>query len=39
MYSDDANLKGSMKELKVSKNGTYEINVPMNGATIFVGKE
>lgn len=39
MYSDDANLKGSMKELKVSKKGTYEINVPKDGAVIFVGKE
>lgn len=39
LYSDDANLKGSKKELKVSKKSTYEINVPMNGAAIFVGKE
>jgi hypothetical protein len=39
LYSDDASLNGTMKELKVSKKSTYEINVPHDGAAIFVGKE
>ncbi len=39
LYSDDTNLKGSMKEIKPSKKSTYEINVPHDGAAILVGKE
>ncbi len=39
MYSDDMKLNGSMKTLKPSKDKTYQINVPKNGAVIFVGKE
>lgn len=39
VYSDDMNLNGSMKTIKPSKNKTYKINVPHDGAVIFVGKE
>ena len=39
LYSDDMKLNGSVKPIKVSANGTYQINVPHNGAAIFVGKE
>ncbi|MCQ2974494.1 MAG: glycoside hydrolase family 97 protein [Bacteroidales bacterium] len=37
IYSDDANLKGSVKYIKSNKKNIYQINVPKNGATIFVG--
>ena len=37
VYADDANLNGSMKQLKLSKKTTLQITVPHDGATIIVG--
>ena len=37
VYADDANLNGSMKQLKLSKKNTLQITVPHDGATIIVG--
>lgn len=36
LYSDDLKLNGSVKQIKLDKNGLYEINVPKDGAYIFV---
>ena len=39
LYADDLKGVESMKTVKISKDKTYQINVPKNGAAIFVGKE
>ena len=39
LYADDLKGGESMKPIKISKDKTYQINVPKNGAAIFVGKE
>lgn len=39
LYSDDLKLNGSMKTIKLSKKNTFDINVPHDGAAIFVGDE
>lgn len=39
LYADDLKGGESMKPIKISKDKTYQISVPKNGAAIFVGKE
>ena len=39
LYTDDLKGGESMKPIKISKDKTYQISVPKNGAAIFVGKE
>ncbi len=36
IYSDDKDLKGSLKSVKPNKKGQIKLNVPQNGATLLV---
>jgi len=35
VYSDDANLNGSLKSIKVNKKRTYQVVIPVNGACLI----
>jgi hypothetical protein len=34
-YSDDENLTGSLKDLKIKKNGKVKIEIPCNGGIVL----
>ena len=34
-YSDDENLPGSLKDLKIKKNGKVKIEIPCNGGIVL----
>ena len=37
-YSDDAQLQGSLKEVKLNKKQQIEVTIPTNGGLLLVGK-
>lgn len=37
-YSDDAQLQGSLKEVKLNKKQQIEVTIPTNGGVVLVGK-
>lgn len=37
-YSDDAQLQGSLKEVKLNKKQQVEVTIPTNGGVVLVGK-
>jgi hypothetical protein len=37
-YSDDTQLQGSLKEVKLNKKQQIEVTIPTNGGLLLVGK-